>query len=1414
MIRKLIVAVILCISLVTCASATTYFDGNTTSVLYLNGTSNSTTITDEMGSIIQWTSTGIANISTATKLFGSGSLFNSNSAGTAGYIKTSNSTFANFGTGDFTIEMSIYPTGIRTSAYSMIMCEPTGTDNPAFMLFDNTGGGVSGRLNFYDGTTRGGSTQLNFSRWWNVSVVRQSGNLTLYVEGISNGSFSSPGSIDFGAAYIGHDSATTLNDFRGFIDNVRVSNTARYTGNYIPKNYEWGNAPTPPPYVPAVTSILLLNGTANSTTITDEMGSVMPWGSTGIANISTATKLFGSGSLFNSNTTGAVGYIKTSNVSFANFEQGNFTIEMSIYPLSVFTSGYSAIMCEPTGSEKPLFALYDNTGSGTSGRLQLVTGTSTYNGTVQLTPNRWWNVSAVRDNGNLTLYVEGISNGSFTSLEYVDFGAAYIGHDSSDSRFDFRGFIDNVRISNYAQYTSNYVPANYEWGIGPLGADSSRVSLNPYPNDITTSASANMTLDISNFIGAKAIIVNLTYNKTALNITNVYLNSSSLPGNTLAATLYPTSGFAIVNVSNATGITPIGNTSIADVQFEALSAANTTEPVNYDSADYISNASVITSIAYKNPGLFSIISIRANFTASNLSGAAPLFVQFNDTSTGNKVDAWNWSFGDGNISILQNPNNTYVSAGNYTVNLTVTNATQSSTKLQNITVFNSSPIADFIASNMSGTAPLFVVFNDTSTGAGITNWYWDFGDIGAGNTSTLQNTTHTFVDNGTYTVNLTVVNDGGSSTKFKNITVAMFGAYFVANQTVGAIPFPVLFTDTSIGNYDSWNWSVDDGTLNWFNKTVYADRNLEYTFNSVGSWRVNLSVQNISESGPIYSTTMNITATNVPPVASFIGYPSAGTTSTSFIFNDTSTGIITSRNWSFGDGNYSSTQNVTHVFPSNGIYDINLTVSNDGGSSFVVHQFTVSSFAVTTYISPTSGVIPLLVTFNETYSGLIPDSYYWEFGDGSTSTSKNTTHTYTTIGTFNVNHRVINDSTVIWSNTTGAVTTLGGSVTANFTANITSGDYPLPVQFTDTSTYINATPSSWYWTFGDGFTSTLQNPSHVYSNVGTYSVNFTTNTDYGSSSLLRSGYINVGGVAANGRQDVILINSHNITIYVKDASSGNLISYATVTDELGGELTSYGNGVFTGYYSTGQHTFTANATNYYTNRATYLVNSNLIQTIYLTQVATSISTTWYTPKTIQISFTDVYGNQLRGASVSAHYNETTLPNGVSDLISNYGMNANVANEALNGTLIMAGSTDYQGSIVFTMLSTVKYDVTVTYGSQTNYYSIYPQDSQYQFKFLTTVATDNIWDDLYANGNTKVWATDPDPGNVTFWWSFQDMTNLTTRIDFYLKDVDLNTTVYMTNVTTPISGSIYQLNYTVPNVRGKNYIAYVNYTRDV
>ncbi|HIH94629.1 TPA: PQQ-binding-like beta-propeller repeat protein, partial [Methanosarcina acetivorans] len=166
----------------------------------------------------------------------------------------------------------------------------------------------------------------------------------------------------------------------------------------------------------------------------------------------------------------------------------------------------------------------------------------------------------------------------------------------------------------------------------------------------------------------------------------------------------------------------------------------------------------------------SLTSPVANFSADITSGNAPLTVNFTDESTGT-VSSYSWDFdNDGTVdSTEQNPSNTYASAGNYTVNLTVTNAEGSDSDLKTdyITVSSTpvepEPVAAFIADVTGGTAPLIVNFTDQSTGS-PTAWAWDFGD---GANSTEQNPSHTYVSAGNYTVNLTVENAAGMDFELK-----------------------------------------------------------------------------------------------------------------------------------------------------------------------------------------------------------------------------------------------------------------------------------------------------------------------------------------------------------------------------------------------------------------------------------------------------------------------------------------------------------------------------------------------------------------------------------------------------------------------------------------------------------------------
>jgi PKD repeat protein len=142
----------------------------------------------------------------------------------------------------------------------------------------------------------------------------------------------------------------------------------------------------------------------------------------------------------------------------------------------------------------------------------------------------------------------------------------------------------------------------------------------------------------------------------------------------------------------------------------------------------------------------------ASFYKNTTNRFAPMTVAFTDTSTGSPT-FWSWDFGDGGTSDKQNPTYTFLTAGSYTVTLTVSNEYGSSSfSDDNINVFI--PLAaSFSASPIKGDAPLTVTFIDNSRGA--SEWRWDFGD---GTTSDQQNPVHVYIEPGKYDVTLTVGN--------------------------------------------------------------------------------------------------------------------------------------------------------------------------------------------------------------------------------------------------------------------------------------------------------------------------------------------------------------------------------------------------------------------------------------------------------------------------------------------------------------------------------------------------------------------------------------------------------------------------------------------------------------------------------
>ncbi|MGP7990781.1 PKD domain-containing protein [Methanoregula sp.] len=153
--------------------------------------------------------------------------------------------------------------------------------------------------------------------------------------------------------------------------------------------------------------------------------------------------------------------------------------------------------------------------------------------------------------------------------------------------------------------------------------------------------------------------------------------------------------------------------------------------------------------------------------------------------------------------------------------------------------------------------------------------------------------------------------------------------------------------------------------------------------------------------------------------------------------------------------------------------------------------------------TPVSGSAPLTVQFTDTSTGN-PGRWSWDFGDGQGGSAiQNPKYTFY-CNVNGANSLIIPVKLYVWSNSgickiesdwpgeceNKTVNIILTSLPPNsaFTATPTSGPAPLTVQFTDTSPW---TPTGWYWTFGDGTTSTIKNPSHSYTISGVYTATLT-----------------------------------------------------------------------------------------------------------------------------------------------------------------------------------------------------------------------------------------------------------------------------------------------------------------------------------
>jgi len=142
--------------------------------------------------------------------------------------------------------------------------------------------------------------------------------------------------------------------------------------------------------------------------------------------------------------------------------------------------------------------------------------------------------------------------------------------------------------------------------------------------------------------------------------------------------------------------------------------------------------------------------LNAKYTASSLRGCAPLSVNFSDLSTGSPT-SWEWNFGNGNRSILQNPSAIYANPGKYNVTLKIKDASGSNSSISNITILVfRNPIAEFNINKTSVCTNDPISFTDNSILGDTSKLFqWDFGN---GQVSNLKNPPYGYQNQGLYSV--------------------------------------------------------------------------------------------------------------------------------------------------------------------------------------------------------------------------------------------------------------------------------------------------------------------------------------------------------------------------------------------------------------------------------------------------------------------------------------------------------------------------------------------------------------------------------------------------------------------------------------------------------------------------------------
>jgi gliding motility-associated-like protein len=484
-----------------------------------------------------------------------------------------------------------------------------------------------------------------------------------------------------------------------------------------------------------------------------------------------------------------------------------------------------------------------------------------------------------------------------------------------------------------------------------------------------------------------------------------------------------------------------------------------------------------------------------NFSSTNV--CLGFTTTFNDLSniTSGSINTWQWDFGDGSgTSVLQNPTYTYTASGTYNVTLTVTSDSGCTNIFNaNVQVYDN-PITNFTPNTACAGANS--LFTDISVlgSSGIQFWNWDFDNDGIVDDNN-QNPIYVFPGGvGAYPVNLNIVDSNGcthDTTITVNVSAQPTAAFTFTNECFGTATGFTDLSNSNGGTIASWDWDFqNDGIVD---NTVQNPTN---GYPAAGTYTTELLVTTLL--GCVDSITMQVVV-NPIPVANFsVADVCFGSVSSFSDLSNVATGNITNWQWDFGDGSGTSVlQNPSYTYANPGTYPVTLTITSDSGC---IHTYIDSAnvyFLPTAAFTTNNVCLNIAASFTDISNGNggTINSWQWDFDNNGTidDLSQNPTNFYSTDGTYNV--QLIVSTASGCSDTVVQAIDIYPMPVADFT--FVNACYGTSIAFTDNSSVINGTLSNWDWTFGNGNTSIVQNPSELYASEGVYSVQLIATTSDG-----------------------------------------------------------------------------------------------------------------------------------------------------------------------------------------------------------------------------------------------------------------------------------------------------------------------------